>query len=194
MDKEKIISIAVISISVLLFVGTLLFSFRDISISSLLESTGVDEVITPIKEAGTLADKLKDEIPTIQEELQKEMNEDGITLSLCGTVTKIDDCSTFVLNIKGKDTRFKLIGISILEEKKEQGLLALQEKIKVDDVLFVEYDAVPADEYGRTLAYLYTESGEMIQKWLIENGYAVYVSDGVNTTYEAELKQITAKE
>ena len=194
MDKEKIISIAVISLSVLLLVGILLFSYRDVSIKNLLESTGIDEVIAPIKEAGEAADKLKDEIPTIQKEFQKEMNEDGVSLSLWGTVTEIEDCSTFILNIKGKETRFKLIGISILEDKKEQGLLALQEKIKAEDVLFIEYDAVPVDEYGRTLAYLYTESGEMIQKWLIENGYAVYVSDGVNTTYEAELKQITAKE
>lgn len=189
MDKEKKISIAVIAASALLAGIVFAVDYKDISLSSIIDSTGIKDVFAPIKELEGTADKLKDEMPLIEQELENEMNGNEDMPSLFGTLVEVEDCSTYILQVKGKDTRYRLIGVSIIEETKEQALSALRDKLAEEDIIFIEYDAVPADEYGRNLAYLYMASGEMIQEWLISNGYAVYVSDEVNTAHEAELLQ-----
>lgn len=189
-DKEKIISLVIIGISVLIVLSGAILSFPNISLTEIKDFIGISDVLNPVSDVGTALKEAKDELPQIQQEIQRELNTEGDIPALYGTVVKVEDGMTFVLNIKGTETRYRLIGMSISEDKKDSVTKEMQEKVKENDVLFIEYDVVPADEYGRTLAYLYFEDGEMIQKWLLKNGYAEYVSDGVNTLYEAKLQKV----
>ena len=47
----------------------------------------------------------------------------------------------------------------------------------------LEYDVQQKDQYGRWLAYVYTEDGIMINEWLIANGYAKAIVYPPNVRY-----------
>jgi len=47
----------------------------------------------------------------------------------------------------------------------------------------LEYDAQQRDQYGRLLAYVYTDDGIMVNEWLVANGYAKTVIFPPNVRY-----------
>ena len=112
-----------------------------------------------------------------------------------GTVTRIIDGDTYVLNINGAETKVRLIGIdtpesvapeSYYKENSENGVLIsdiVKSAIPEGTTLYIEYDIGRTDTYGRTLAYLYFESGVMVQEWLLSNGYAQVMTIQPNSKY-----------
>ncbi len=105
------------------------------------------------------------------------------TLTKCELI-RVKDGDTYVLNVDGVETTVRLIGVDTPEsvapseyskENTDEGRSVseiVKQKIKSGDTLYIEYDVSRTDKYGRTLAYLYFEDGEMVQEWLLENGYA----------------------
>ena len=101
-----------------------------------------------------------------------------------GTIIRVVDGDTYVLNINGVERKVRLIGVDTPEsvapdtyrkENSEQGKTVSQivkDKVQKGDVFTIEYDQQQTDRYGRTLAYLYFNDGTMLQDWLLENGYA----------------------
>ena len=112
-----------------------------------------------------------------------------------GTVVKIKDGDTYVLNIDGAETTVRLIGVDTPEsvapeeyrkDNTQEGIDVsniVKDTIKAGDILYIEYDVGRTDTYGRTLAYLYFESGVMVQEWLLSNGYAQVMTIQPNVKY-----------
>lgn len=112
-----------------------------------------------------------------------------------GTVVRVKDGDTYVLDIDGVETTIRLIGVDTPEsvapeeyskENTQEGIDVsniVKDTIKAGDTLLVEYDVGRTDTYGRTLAYLYFESGVMVQEWLLSNGYAQVMTVQPNVKY-----------
>ena len=117
------------------------------------------------------------------------------TYNAVGTVVRVKDGDTYVLNIDGVETTVRLIGVDTPEsvapddydkENTQQGIDVsniVKATITEGMTLYVEYDVGRTDTYGRTLAYLYFESGVMVQEWLLSNGYAQVMTVQPNSKY-----------
>lgn len=131
-------------------------------------------------------------------------SENNSNYAAVGTVIRVVDGDTYLLNISGTETKVRLIGVDTPEsvapetydkENTEEGIMVsdiVKEKIKEGDILNVEYDVSKNDNYGRTLAYLYFSNGVMVQDWLLSNGYAQVMTIQPNSKYAdhfAELEQ-----
>ena len=60
----------------------------------------------------------------------------------------------------------------------------------------IEYDVDKDDDYNRKLAYVYLEDGTMLNKLLLEKGYARMMTIQPNVKYVDDFKEIqkTARE
>lgn len=141
---------------------------------------------------GKTADIIPDDIDTAH----KLENVDDI-----GVVMRVVDGDTYVLLINNTETKVRLIGIDTPEsvapesyrkdntaEGKEISEI-VKDKIREDDILYIEYDVQKTDNYGRTLAYLYFPDGIMVQEWLLENGYANIATYPPNVKYTDRFKE-----
>lgn len=54
----------------------------------------------------------------------------------------------------------------------------------------LEFDVEQRDQYGRLLAYVYTEDGIMVNEWLVANGYAKTVVFPPNVRYVDRFKHL----
>lgn len=57
----------------------------------------------------------------------------------------------------------------------------------------LEFDVEQRDQYGRLLAYVYTEDGIMVNEWLVANGYAKTVVFPPNVRYVDRFKHLEKK-
>ena len=57
-------------------------------------------------------------------------------------------------------------------------------------VVKLEFDVSPRDKYGRLLAYVYLENGEMLNKKLLKKGYAQVATYPPNVKYVEDFKTI----
>lgn len=117
-------------------------------------------------------------------------------------VIRVKDGDTYVLSIDGEETTVRLIGVDTPEsvapdeyskENTSEGRTVselVKQKICPGDTLYVEYDVSTTDKYGRTLAYLYFENGEMVQEWLLKNGYAQIMTVQPNSKYAEKFAEI----
>lgn len=138
------------------------------------------------------------------ESLSPEVSASDIFLSalIKSEVVRVKDGDTYVLNIGGEEITVRLIGVDTPEsvapadyskENTSEGREIseiVKQKIRAGDALYVEYDVSPTDKYGRTLAYLYFENGEMVQEWLLENGYAQVMTVQPNSKYAKRFSEI----
>lgn len=144
---------------------------------------------------------------TISEQGQSEVSTDNAVVSAenTGTLVRVVDGDTYVINIGGVDTKVRLIGVDTPEsvapasyskdnsaEGKDVSDI-MKDKLQKGDVLTVEYDVQKTDKYNRTLAYVYFSDGTMIQKWLLENGYAQCMTIQPNSKYATEFAEIQHK-
>ena len=109
----------------------------------------------------------------------------NLNISGYGQITKINDTEITVElydtdSDKDKMT-VKLIGIS----PKDNIQQALESQYKGKSVL-IEYEPNQSEK-----AYVYTTDGDMVQVWLIENGYAEY--DGKNLLHKDVLEKAGTK-
>ena len=109
-------------------------------------------------------------------------------------VVRVVDGDTMMINIEGTETKVRLIGVDTPEsvatgeneykncvEGKEASnyTKGLVEGKKV----YIEYDVDPDDDYGRVLAYVYMSDGSMLNKVLLEKGYARMMTIQPNVRY-----------
>lgn len=112
-----------------------------------------------------------------------------------GEIVRVKDGDTYVVSVREEEITVRLIGVDTPEsvapegyykENSEEGKEVseiVKEKIKKGDTVFLEYDIEKSDKYGRSLAYVYFEDGEMVQEWLLENGYAQTMTIQPNSKY-----------
>lgn len=114
-------------------------------------------------------------------------------------VVYVVDGDTLDVMIDGEKTRIRLIGVNTPEsvsddenENCKEGKIASQytKDTLENKKVYIEYDEDITDQYGRTLAYVYTEDGEMYNKTLLEKGYARLMIIQPNTKYVDEFTKL----
>lgn len=181
-----------------------------------IEETPIGEIVNDVAKLGEVLDE--DTINEIKEEfdsaVKNEQNGESVTTKetpvvvsdrITGTVVRVVDGDTYVLNIDGEETKVRLIGVDTpesvapsdyrkdnTEEGKEVSDI-VKDKITAGTTLYVEYDVSPTDKYGRHLAYLYFEDGTMVQDWLLNNGYANIATYPPNVKYVDHFKELAHK-
>lgn len=117
------------------------------------------------------------------------------------TVIRVVDGDTFMLNIDGVETKVRLIGIDTPEsvatgknayKNCEEGKQAsdFTKSLIEGKPVYIEYDVDPEDDYGRKLVYAYLEDGTMLNKLLLEKGYARTMTIQPNSKYANDFVEI----
>lgn len=111
------------------------------------------------------------------------------------TIKKVIDGDTVKTN-EGETIR--LIGIDTPEINWDSGTadfygykaLKFSNENLLNKKVYLEYDQDKKDDYGRKLAYIYLQNGELFNIKLIENGYAHLLIVEPNNKYEERFKKI----
>lgn len=108
-------------------------------------------------------------------------------------VTKVVDGDTFwIEDGSPKGQKIRLIGVDAPESRrtgrKEIGYYGKEAKefltrLILNKHVSLEFDVDKFDRYGRTLAYVYLEDGTFLNKYLVDNGYAVLMTYPPNVKY-----------
>ncbi len=115
------------------------------------------------------------------------------------TVKRVVDGDTYVVSLNGEDTKIRLIGVdtpesvapdSYLEQSGKENTKEgkdisdiMKDKLPEGTTLYLEFDVNMYDKYDRVLAYAYFEDGEMVQEYLLNNGYAKVMTIEPNVAY-----------
>lgn len=114
-------------------------------------------------------------------------------------VVSVTDGDTFEINYNGTKTKVRLIGIDTPEsvhpnskKNNEYGEEASKytKSLLEGKTVKLEFDVSPKDKYGRLLAYVYLESGEMLNEKLLKEGYAQVATYPPNVKYVENFKEI----
>ena len=118
-------------------------------------------------------------------------------------VTKIVDGDTFWIDDgTAKGIKVRLIGIDAPESrktfKKQMGYFGKESKNHLTNLLKgkkvkLEFDVDTHDQYGRMLAYAYTENGIFINADLLKNGFAVIMTIPPNVKYADQFLELQQK-
>lgn len=110
------------------------------------------------------------------------------------TIARVKDGDT-VACTDGRTTR--LLGIDAPE--KDQGTFGMSASLELDRLIpagttvAVEMDQEPTDRYGRTLAYLRTRSGVLVNVEMARRGYVVPLTYRPNVAHAQEIDAATAE-
>lgn len=115
------------------------------------------------------------------------------------SVTEIVDGDTVKININGTVETLRLIGLDTpetVDPRKPVQCFGKEASNKGKELLTgkkvrLEKDSTQGDKdkYGRTLAYIYIESGIFYNKYMVEQGYAHEYTYNTAYKYQAEFKQ-----
>ena len=113
-------------------------------------------------------------------------------------VTKIVDGDTLSVDMDGKNTTIRLIGIDTPETvhpSKPIQCFGIEASNKAKELLsgqIVRIETDPTqgevDKYGRTLAYIFMEDGTNFNEYMIKNGYAYEYTFGGEYKYQSLFK------
>ncbi len=116
------------------------------------------------------------------------------------TVTKVTDGDTLHVDIDGVDERVSLIGINTPEtvdprtEVQCFGKEASERMKELADgeLVSLEYDDSQSmrDTYGRLLAYVYLEAGQMLNRKMVADGYAYEYTYLTPYVYQSEFREL----
>jgi micrococcal nuclease len=109
-------------------------------------------------------------------------------------VLRVVDGDTFVVIKNGEEVKVRLIGVDTPESAAtgdnaykncEEGKIAsdFTKDLIEGKYVYLEYDIDPNDDYGRHLAYAYLSDGTMLNKTLLEKGYARMMTIQPNVRY-----------
>lgn len=158
------------------------------------ETTEAVKVFAEGGQKETVTEETKKEAPAKEKE-ESIRNYDDSVYDDKGEIVRVKDGDTYVVSVREEEITVRLIGVDTPEsvapeeyykENSEEGKEVseiVKEKIKKGDTVFLEYDIEKNDRYGRSLAYVYFEDGEMVQEWLLENGYAQTMTIQPNSKY-----------
>ncbi|MDO5449074.1 MAG: thermonuclease family protein [Clostridia bacterium] len=118
-------------------------------------------------------------------------------------VVRVVDGDTIIIDLEGESTRVRFANVDCPESvaPEDSGKVNTAEGVDASNYtksllpsgskIYLEYDEKVVDKYDRVLAYVYLEDGEtMIQRLLLENGYAKVFDDHDNTRYTDEFYQL----
>lgn len=115
-------------------------------------------------------------------------------------VTKVSDGDTLHVDIDGVDERVRLIGINTPEtvdprtEVQCFGKEASKrmEELAEGELVSLEYDDSQSmrDTYGRLLAYVYLEDGQMLNRKMVAEGYAYEYTYLKPYAYQVEFREL----
>lgn len=107
-------------------------------------------------------------------------------------VLEVVDGDTYKIKYNGEEKKVRLIGVDTPEsvhpdssKNSEYGKTAssyVKELIE-NKYVSLEFDVSQTDKYGRLLAYIYLEDGEMLNSKLIKEGYAQVTTYAPNVKY-----------
>ncbi len=113
-------------------------------------------------------------------------------------VERVIDGDTFEILSNGEKIKIRLIGVNTPESVASQEYLEetgqkntqegkeaseFTKRLLTDKTVYLEFDAAKEDKYGRLLAYVYLEDGQMVQDILLKNGYAELMTIQPNVKY-----------
>ena len=115
-------------------------------------------------------------------------------------VTKVTDGDTLHVMIDGTDETVRLIGINTPETVDPRRAVecygkeasARMKEIASGKIVRLEYDDSQSlrDAYGRLLAYIYLEDGQMINRKMVAEGYAYEYTYLTPYRYQSEFRQL----
>ncbi len=122
------------------------------------------------------------------------------TLGTYYTVTKVVDGDTLHIDINGKDEKVRLIGINTPETVDPRTPVqcfgkeasARMKELSQGKLVRIEYDESQntRDVYGRILAYVYLEDGQMLNRKMIAEGYAYEYTYLTPYKYQKEFREL----
>jgi len=200
--KEKIFLAATViatAAGIFCFAGDFIKSAEKIDI--------VDTVIPEqIKNSGKIIagfEEIGKIIPDVSDtDLSAEKTSELNYIDDIGTLVRVVDGDTYVIDTGNAEKKIRLIGVDTPEsvapadyckENTAEGKKVsdiVKDKITEGDIVYIEYDVEETDKYGRTLAYLYFPDGMMIQEWLLSNGYADTITYPPNVKYSEHFSEI----
>lgn len=201
LDKSKLF-LAGVALTVIAggycFISDVADSAKDINIKEIVSNEQIDRSLKIFADFENIGKTISDsKILTDEKALSRLENVDDV-----GTVVRVIDGDTYIILINNTETKVRLIGVdtpesaapeSYRKDNTEEGgevSEIVKDKIREDDILYIEYDVQKTDNYGRTLAYLYFPDGTMIQEWLLENGYANIATYPPNVKYADRFKEL----
>lgn len=114
-------------------------------------------------------------------------------------VVRVVDGDTFIVKFKGENVRIRLSCIDTPESVTntnrdcEEGRTAsafVKRLLTVGSIVKIETDTKLFDGNDRVLAYVYLEDGTMLNRLLLEMGYAKVYNDKTNHKYTSEFFEI----
>jgi micrococcal nuclease len=122
------------------------------------------------------------------------------TIGVYYDITKITDGDTIHIMMNGQDETVRLIGINTPETVDprrpvecfgKEASTRMQEITK-GKIVRLEYDETQytRDTYGRLLAYIYLEDGQMLNRKMIAEGYAYEYTYMTPYKYQKEFRQL----
>lgn len=115
-------------------------------------------------------------------------------------VTKVTDGDTLHVDMEGTDEKVRLIGINTpetVDPRKEVQCFgteasAFMKDLADDKLVKLEYDDSQGmrDSYGRVLAYVYLEDGQMLNRKMIAEGYAYEYTYMKPYKYQIEFREL----
>lgn len=193
---------------ILLFVAGLFISLFSDRIGGKIDSA----IQSFVEDSGVADNNVPATVPTLPTEIPVSDNAEDESIELYGpySVVRVVDGDTIVVNIDGKETKIRMIGVdtpesvapeSYYKENSEEGILASDyTKTKLGDAsIYLEYDVSKADKYDRCLAYVYYYTAEGVLKMyneeLLESGMGMLMTIAPNVKYADRFydAQVTAR-
>ena len=122
------------------------------------------------------------------------------TIGVYYNVTKVTDGDTIHIDMEGKDEKVRLIGINTPETVDPRRPVQCfgkeastrMKELSLGKIIRLEYDDTQdiRDAYGRLLAYVYLEDGQMLNRKMIAEGYAYEYTYLNPYKYQAEFRQL----
>lgn len=129
--------------------------------------------------------------------------EKGGVVNTVGTyyrVTRVTDGDTLHVHVDGTDEKVRLIGIDApetVDPRKEVQCFGgeasgMMEDLADDKLVRIEYDDSQGvrDTYGRLLAYVYLEDGQMLNRKMLAEGYAYEYTYMKPYKYQQEFREL----
>jgi micrococcal nuclease len=135
----------------------------------------------------------KKQADTLMEEVRKSQVLGDLNAHEVGTVTRIVDGDTLVID---GDKKVRLIGIDTPELQghecySEEATLALTQKVFYKEVI-LEKDMSESDRYDRLLRYIWL-GDEMVNEEMVREGYAEAHAYKPDVKYRERLEQVEAE-
>lgn len=113
-------------------------------------------------------------------------------------VIRVIDGDTIVVESDGEEMKVRLIGVNTPESVHEDDSLntsqgkeasAYMENLLTGKRVYLAFDKDNEDDYGRTLAYVYTEDKQFVNLLLVEQGYAECMTIQPNVMFSSVFEE-----